>query len=166
MTDCCICLDEMTKVGIVVLECGHQIHFDCFMKMIRFSGVERDKCPMCRANVLTNKHLAEIRVIEESLNGDERHVSFDEGISGLTDDLLDRMIGEVTERDRVRANRDIVRANRDIVRANREVSRARRNIDRSFLEIENILANGRVRRTEVIINNINSIVVNTMDDVD
>lgn len=52
MADCPICLDEKNKNKIIKLDCGHQFHFDCIIK------IKNNACPLCR-QILTDETLCE-----------------------------------------------------------------------------------------------------------
>ena len=47
MTDCSICLEDNNDTKIK-LNCGHEFHFDCIIK------VENNSCPLCR-DVIINE---------------------------------------------------------------------------------------------------------------
>lgn len=46
--ECCICLDEMSKNGVLTLDCGHTFHINCFMELIKTTAGKR--CPLCRSD--------------------------------------------------------------------------------------------------------------------
>ena len=45
---CCICLEEMTKEGIIKLDCGHTFHLAC-IQQLQEKPVQK-VCPLCRAD--------------------------------------------------------------------------------------------------------------------
>ena len=45
--NCCICLTEMKDKGVMTLDCGHTMHINCFMSLIKTASGKR--CPLCRA---------------------------------------------------------------------------------------------------------------------
>lgn len=50
---CCICLEEMTKEGIIKLDCGHTFHLAC-IQQLQEKPVQK-VCPLCRADSLPDR---------------------------------------------------------------------------------------------------------------
>jgi Ring finger domain len=53
--DCCdhscpICLGDIHKRGITILDCGHVLHMQCFLALLEADAL--NPCPLCRAPIL------------------------------------------------------------------------------------------------------------------
>lgn len=48
---CVVCMDYLSKTDIATLSCSHTFHLSC-VKQFR-----RDKCPLCRCQILSNEHV-------------------------------------------------------------------------------------------------------------
>ena len=53
-TNCCICLDELDKEDICILNCGHIFHTKCALTNLSINNT----CPMCR-QVSTIKYISQ-----------------------------------------------------------------------------------------------------------
>ena len=67
--NCSICLSNMGKVNVCVLECGHQFHTTCIIKCTN------NKCPLCRDLIL--------KEAEADDNNDDNESSLDNFIQTL-----------------------------------------------------------------------------------
>lgn len=47
--NCPICLDTFNEHGLVILNCGHKLHLNCYSQLIRTPA--GDRCPLCRSNI-------------------------------------------------------------------------------------------------------------------
>ena len=58
MTDCSICLGKLGSKQTYKLSCGHEFHFDCYMKCVFINDINIFiKCPLCREVNTNNKRL-------------------------------------------------------------------------------------------------------------
>jgi Ring finger domain len=63
--NCSICLSNMGKVNVCVLECGHQFHTTCIIKCTN------NKCPLCRDLILKEEEVKVEVEAENNYNYDE-----------------------------------------------------------------------------------------------
>jgi uncharacterized CHY-type Zn-finger protein len=49
--DCPICLDKMHKEDIKTLKCGHNLHLNCFNKLLQSTSLINKCCMICRASI-------------------------------------------------------------------------------------------------------------------
>jgi len=55
---CSICLDEIKEEECKKLECSHNLHLNCYQKLLFTPG--QKKCPLCRCDIFKNKNICEI----------------------------------------------------------------------------------------------------------
>eukprot|EP00732_Lithocolla_globosa_P000380 Lithocolla_globosa_v1_NODE_113_length_6217_cov_73.628043.p2 type:complete len:195 gc:universal NODE_113_length_6217_cov_73.628043:4310-3726(-) len=58
--ECCVCYDRYTATTRVKLDCKHDVCRDCFDKL--------DRCPLCRDDILTRRHLQLIDNFKHEVN--------------------------------------------------------------------------------------------------
>jgi Leucine-rich repeat (LRR) protein len=53
MDECSICNEELKEESnITILKCKHKLHSECFAKLIDNKGINYNKCPICRNEVI------------------------------------------------------------------------------------------------------------------
>lgn len=62
-SDCPICLDSVfdsTRSAVVLENCGHTLHTDCFTSHINGVYSARSKCPLCLVSLVSQKNSREV----------------------------------------------------------------------------------------------------------
>lgn len=66
MTQCSICLDDLNKRPISILQCSHEFHTHCVMPWLSAKGT----CPICRAvkNISSAEMITKLNAEIEALH--------------------------------------------------------------------------------------------------
>ena len=51
---CPICMEEFNSVNILTFNCGHKIHFSCYMEYFTSTALNNQKCMLCRGEIYEN----------------------------------------------------------------------------------------------------------------
>ena len=61
--ECSICLQVITDTNKCTLSCNHTFHADCIINSI----IHKNKCPLCRINIVSNPSFTEYSKIKKNL---------------------------------------------------------------------------------------------------
>jgi hypothetical protein len=76
---CCCCLNPNLNDIFIKMECGHQMHFYCYKKFIKY---KYNLCPFCKHELLTND--TSINISNDECNEDiKKNVNFKYEINEL-----------------------------------------------------------------------------------
>ena len=76
---CCCCLNPNLNDIFIKMDCGHQMHFYCYKKFIKYKYI---LCPFCKHELLTNDTL--INISNDECNEDiKKNVNFKYEINEL-----------------------------------------------------------------------------------
>ena len=104
---CCICMDSLGGGRNTTLKCGHSYHTDCILENISSAPSNKNKCPLCRADMCSKISVKEVDELKDELEALENTMEDkDEWSEKLRfaalyfHDTLEYKVGELLEAER------------------------------------------------------------------